>query len=124
MRMSLWLAAVALCVGAGSNVLAGGIFGLNPFAPSNGTTVSPLSAPSNGVNFSPLTNSNASVSPPQGSSQATFASPGRTLAGPAKLFNLLPTGLGSFSNTHYIGASMFPTQTDQYLSQFGFQRLR
>ncbi len=124
MRMSLWMAAVALCLGAGSAARAGGIFGLNPFAPSNGTTVNPLSPPSNGVNFSPLTNSNASVSPPQGSSQATFASPGRMLAGPAKLFNLLPTGLGSFSNTHYVGYSMFPSQTDQYLAQFGFQRLR
>ena len=41
MRTSLWLAAVALCLGAGSSVHGGRDLHLNPFAPSNGTTVQP-----------------------------------------------------------------------------------
>jgi hypothetical protein len=115
------LAAAALCLGAASGAHAQGI-NWNPFAPSNGIHFSPLAPPSNGINFSPLTGS-APAMPPSGASQATFPAPGRMLSGPGRLINLLPN-LGGISNTHYIGYSVFPSATDQYLAQFGFQRLR
>lgn len=124
MRTSLGLAAAALCLGAGSIAHAQGV-NLNPFsAPSNGVNFTPFGGVSNGINLNPFATNSTGVTPPQGVSQATYASPGRLLAGPRKLFNLLPTGLGSFTNTHYIGASVFPNTTAQYLAQFGYQRLR
>jgi hypothetical protein len=124
MRTSWWLASVAVCLGAGSCALGQGV-NLNPLSPpSNGVNFTPFSGVSNGINLNPFALNNSSAAPPSGASQATFASPGRTLAGPSKLFNLLPTGLGSFSNSHPIGFSIFPTQTDQYLAQFGYQKLR
>jgi hypothetical protein len=122
MRTSVGLlAAAALCLGAASGAHAQGIK-WNPFAPSNGINFSPLAPPSNGINFSPLTGQ-ISGTPPSGASQATFPAPGRLLGGPSRLINLLPN-LHGMSNTHYIGSSIFPTQTDQYLAQFGYQRLR
>ena len=120
MRTSLWLAAVALGLAAGSNAMAGGTFSLNPFAPSNGVNFNAVSGPSNGVNYSPF---GASTAPPSGASQATFSGPGQNLAGPSRLLDLMPN-LHRLTNTHVIGYSVFPTQTDQYLAQFGFQRIR
>jgi hypothetical protein len=120
MRKSLWLAAITLGLGAASNAMAGGTFSLNPLAPSNGVNFNAFSGPNNGVNYSPF---GASTAPPSGASQATFSSPGQTLAGPSRLLDLMPN-LHSLTNTHVIGYSVFPTQTDQYLSQFGFQRIR
>jgi hypothetical protein len=119
MRMSLWLAAVALCLGVGSSARAGGIFSLNPFSSSSGNS-NTFSGASSGVNIGP---SNATASPSSGASQATFPSPGRSLAGPSRLIDLIPN-LHGLTNSHVIGYSVYPTQTDQYLSQFGFQRIR
>lgn len=112
MRMSSWLAALALSLAVGSSAMAGGIFSLNPFAPGNGSSTSMVG------NSSAVTSS-----PPSGASQATFPSPGQSLAGPSRLLDLMPN-LHSLTNTHVIGYSVYPTQTDQYLAQFGFQRIR
>jgi hypothetical protein len=119
MRMSLWLAAVAVGLAAGSSAQAGGIFSLNPFSSSTGNA-NTFSGASSGTNIGP---SNANVAPPSGSSQAKFPSPGQSLAGPSRLIDLIPS-LHSLTNTHVIGQSVYPTQTDQYLAQFGFQRIR
>jgi hypothetical protein len=119
MRTSIWLAAAALCLGAGSSAMAG-TFNWNPFAPSNGVTFNGFSPPSNGVNYTAF---GSSSTLPTGASTATFASPGGSQAGPSRLFNLLP-GLHSLSNTHIIGTSIFPSNTDDYLAQFGMQRLK
>ena len=119
MRMSLWLAAVVLCLGAGSSARAGGIFSLNPFSSSNGNS-NTFSGVSSSVNMGPPS---TSATPPSGASQATFPSPGQSLAGPSRLLDLFPN-LHSLTNTHVIGYSVYPTQTDQYLAQFGFQRIR
>jgi hypothetical protein len=119
MRMSLWLAAVAVCLGAGASARAGGIFSLNPFSSSSGNN-NTFSGASSGVNIGP---SNAKASLPSGATQATFPSPGRNLAGPSRLIDLFPN-LHSLTNTHVIGYSVYPTQTDQYLAQFGFQHIR
>ena len=124
MRMSLWLAALAVCLGLGSSARAGGIFSLNPFSSSSGNSNSgnsnTFSGASSGVNIGP---SNATSAPSSGASQATFPSPGQSLSGPSRLIDLIPT-LHGLTNTHVIGYSVYPTQTDQYLSQFGFQRIR
>jgi hypothetical protein len=125
MRMSLWLAAVVLCLGVGSSARAGGIFSLNPFSSSSGNSNSgnnnTFSGASSGVNIGP---SNAtSPSPSPGASQAKFPSPGQSLSGPSRLIDLIPN-LHGLTNTHVIGYSVYPTQTDQYLAQFGFQRIR
>ena len=73
--------------------------------------------------FSPFGTSSSGSSSSSTPTQATYPKPGATLAGPSRLINLLPS-LHGLSNTHYIGYSMFPSQTDQYLAQFGFKRLR
>ncbi len=119
MRMSLWLAALAVCLGVGSSARAGGIFSLNPFSSSTGNN-NTFSGASSGVNIGP---SNATSAPSSGASQATFPSPGQSLSGPSRLIDLIPT-LHGLTNTHVIGYSVYPTQTDQYLAQFGFQRIR
>jgi hypothetical protein len=119
MRMSKWLAAVALCLGAGSSAMAGGTFSLNPFASGNGVNLNASSGTNNGVNTQPF----GASTPPSGASQATFPSPGQSLAGPSRLLDLMPN-LHRLTNTHVVGYSVFPTQTDQYLAQFGFQRIR
>ena len=116
MRMSSWLAAAALCLSVGSSAMAGGTFSLNPFAPGNGSNTSMFG----GSHSSQTAATNA---PASGATQATFPSPGQSLAGPSRLINLIPN-LHSLTNTHVIGYSVFPTQTDQYLAQFGFQRIR
>ena len=116
MRMSSWLAALALGLACGSGAMAGGIFSLNPFASSS--TAGPNTASS-----STLTQAGATMSGLAPVTQATFPSPGQGLAGPSRLINLLPS-LHSISNIHVIGYSVYPTQTDQYLAQFGFQRIR
>ena len=100
--------------------MAGGTFAWNPFAPSNGVNYNAFAAPSNGVNYSAF---GAASAPSTGATQATFASPGRSLAGPSRLIDLLPS-LHSLTNTHSIGTSIFPSNTDEYLSQFGMQRLK
>ena len=126
MRMSSWLAAVAVCLAAGSGAMAQSV-NFNGFSsPTNGVGFSPFGAVSNAINnMNPFATNSTGVSPPQGVSQATYGSPGQSLAGPSKLFHLLPTGVGTISsNAHYIGASVFPSTTSQYLAQFGFQRLR
>jgi hypothetical protein len=119
MRMSLSLAAVALCLAVGSSARAGGIFSLNPFSSSSGNS-NTFSGASSGTNIGP---SRAGATPPSGASQATFSSPGQSLAGPSRLLDLMPN-LHRLTNTHFIGYSVFPTQTDQYLAQFGFQHIR
>ncbi len=126
MRMSLWLTAVALCLGAGSSAMAQSVNFSGFSSPSNGVGFSPFGAVSNAINnLNPFATNTSGVSPPQGVSQATYPTPGQSLAGPTKLFNLLPTGVGTIgSNVHYIGASVFPSTTSQYLAQFGYQRLR
>ncbi len=121
MRTSVrFLAAAALCLGTASSVHAQGIQ-YTPFT-SNNTPIqySPFSAGGTQIQqpFAPGTTSGSSSS-----SQATFPPPGASFAGPSRLINLMPN-LHSLSNTHYIGYSMFPSQTDQYLAQFGFKRLR
>ena len=120
MRTSVrFLAAAALCLGAVSSAHAQGIQ-FTPFT-SNGTA-SQFSPFSSGSQIQqPFASSAPAAS--SGTSQATFPAPGASFAGPNRLINLLPS-LHSLSNTHYIGYSMFPTQTDQYLAQFGFKRLR
>ncbi len=122
--MSLWLAAVALSLGVGSSAQAGGIFSLNPFASSSPSSSSgnsnTFSGTSSGVNMAAPTTSST---PSSGGSQATFPSPGQSLAGPSRLIDLMPS-LHGLTNTHVIGYSVYPTQTDQYLAQFGFQRIR
>ena len=125
MRTSLGLAAVALCLGAGSSAMAQSVNFSGFSSPSNGVGFSPFGAVSNAINNLNPFATNSTSTPPQGVSQATYASPGQLLAGPSKLFNLLPTGVGTLSsNTHYIGQSLFPNTTAQYLAQFGYQRVR
>jgi len=123
MRKSVgWLAAAALCLGAASGAHAQSLF--QPFT-SNGTPpkYTPFTANGNQI-AQPFANAfGGTPRPPSGASQATFPSPGQALTGPARLMNLLPN-LGRFSNTHPIGYSIFPTQTDQYLALFGYQKLR
>jgi hypothetical protein len=97
-----------------------GTFNWNPFAPSNGVSFNGFSAPSNGVNYTAFGSTSA---PSTGASQATFANPGSSLAGPSRLMNLFPS-LSRLTNTHVIGASTLPTNANDYLSQFGMQRLR
>ena len=128
MRTSLWAASVALCLGAASGATAQGV-NLNPFTPpANGVNFTPFKGANSTFNLNPFalkqSSGSSTVAPPTGVSQTNFASPGRSLAGPSKLFNLLPTGLGTFSNKHPIGYSVFPTSTDAYLAQFGYQKLR
>ena len=117
-----WLAAAALCLGAASSVHAQSF---SPFT-VNGTTPQYTPFGSNGTQiaqpFSGAFGGSASSSS-SNSSQATFPPPGASLSGPKRLIDLMPN-LHSMSNTHYIGYSMFPSQTDQYLAQFGFKRLR
>ncbi len=121
MRTSVrFLAAAALCLGAVSSAHAQGT-AFTPFT-SNGTaSVFNPFATSGSQTQQPFTSTAPTAS--SGTSQATFPAPGATLAGPSRLINLLPS-LHGLSNTHYIGYSMFPSQTDQYLAQFGFKRLR
>ena len=121
MRTSVWwLAAAALCLGAASSARAQGIQ-FTPFTASNGVNYNAFARPSNGVTYNPFGASAPAAS--SNTSQATFPAPGATLSGPGRLINLLPS-LHGLNNTHYIGYSMFPSQTDQYLAQFGFKRLR
>jgi hypothetical protein len=107
-----WLAAAALCLGAASSAHAQQIQ-YTPFT-ANGTQIAQPFAGAFGGSSSTSSSS---------SSQATFPPPGASLSGPKRLIDLMPN-LHSMSNTHYIGYSMFPSQTDQYLAQFGFKRLR
>ena len=117
-----WLAAAALCLGAASGAHAQGI-NFTPFT-SNGTT----------PKFTPFSSGGTQIAQPfasgfgvpamsTGASQATFPAPGQALSGPGRLMSLLPS-LGRFSNNTVIGRSIFPTQTNQYLAQFGYQKLR
>ena len=121
-----WLAAAVLCLGAASSVHAQSIQ-FTPFQ-SNGTT----------PQFTPFTANGSSIAQPfagafgggssttsSASSQPTFPPTGATLSGPSRLVNLMPNFAGGMvNNTNYIGSSMFPSQTSQYLAQFGFKRLR
>ena len=124
MRTSVgFLAAAALCLGAASAAHAQGIQ-FSPFS-ANGTPIqyTPFSAGGTSIH-QPFTafGGSSTPMPPNGASQATFPAPGQMLAGPGRLINLLPS-LHSISNVHYIGSSIFPSQTNQYLAQFGYQRL-
>ena len=123
MRKSVgFLAATALCLGAAAGVHAQGIQ-FTPFTANGATSqFTPFTANGSAAQFNPFGGS-STPTPPSGASQATFPAPGRMLAGPSRLINLLPS-LHGLSNTHYIGYSVFPSQTDQYLAQFGYQRLR
>ena len=120
MRASVgWLAAAALCLGAVSSAHAQTQF--TPFSASNGVNFNSSSSPSNGVTYNPFGNTTTSAAATN--AQATFPAPGASLSGPSRLIDLMPS-LHSLTNKHYIGFSMFPSQTDQYLAQFGFKRLR
>ena len=119
MRTSVWLAAAALCVGAASGARAGGIFSLNPLS-SSGSNNNTFSGTSSQVAMgSPA----GTAAAPTNTTQGVYPSPGQQLAGPSRLINLFPN-LHGISNQHPIGYSVFPTQTDQYLAQFGYQRIR
>jgi hypothetical protein len=123
MRTSLgFLAAAALCLGAASGAHAQGIQ-FTPFQTNNSPIqYSPFSV--NGPQIhQPFSSGSTTPTPPQGASQATFPAPGRLLAGPSRLINLLPN-VGGISNTHYIGSSVIPSDTNQYLGLFGYKRLR
>ena len=120
MRTSVgFIAAAALGLWAASGAHAQTT--LSPFAASPGVNFNPFAASTKGVSVNPFAGT-VTPTPPSGASQATFPSPGQTLSGPGRLMNLLPS-LHGMSNTHYIGYSIFPTQTDQYLAQFGYQKL-
>ncbi|HVS40568.1 MAG TPA: hypothetical protein VMS17_33740 [Gemmataceae bacterium] len=121
-----WLMAAALCLGAASSAHGQGL-AFTPFT-SNGTQPQFTPFTANGQQiaqpfFGAFGGSSSATS--SNSSQPTFPPSGASLAGPQRLINLMPNFSGHLvNNTRYIGYSVFPSQTDQYLSQFGFKRLR
>jgi hypothetical protein len=122
MRKSVGLlAAAALCLGAASGARAQGIQ-FTPFT-SNGTTPQFTPFSSGGTQITqPFLSGFGTPARPATNGLTPYPAPGRTLTGPSRLMSLFPN-LGRFSNTHYVGFSVVPSQTNQYLAQFGYQRL-
>jgi hypothetical protein len=115
------LAAAVLCLAVASSARAQGIQ-FNPFKTNgNQPQFTPFSSNGTSLKYSPFGGASAAVAP--SGQQATFPPAGASLSGPRRLIDLMPH-LNNLTNQRVIGFSMFPTQTDQYLSLFGFQKLR
>ncbi len=125
MRMSLWLAAMALCLGAGSSAAAPVSISASNSPSRPAATFSPIGMVSNAAAAQPVRHVQFRQFVVHAPTQATYPKP-RRHGRPDQIVQPAPDRQHESiaSNTHYIGYSIFPTQTDQYLAQFGYQRLR